>query len=43
MQEACIPYFYMLELWLCQGVLEDPYSEFMVEEKKVRSHKTVPV
>lgn len=37
LQAACGPYFRMLELWLCQGVLDDPYSEFMVQEKKVRA------
>lgn len=35
LQAASKPYFSMLELWLCQGVLNDPYAEFMVEEDKV--------
>ena len=41
---ATRPYFSMLELWLCQGVLNDPYAEFMVEEEKVCSAtSTLPV
>ena len=34
LQAASQPYFSMLELWLCQGLLNDPYAEFMVEEDK---------
>ncbi|BDA43053.1 Gamma-tubulin complex component 2 [Coccomyxa sp. Obi] len=32
LQAGAAPYFKMLERWLCEGVLDDPYSEFMVEE-----------
>ena len=39
---ATRPYFSMLELWLCQGVLNDPYAEFMVEEDKV-CFATIPL
>lgn len=35
LRAASTPYFAMLELWLCQGVLNDPYAEFMVQEDKV--------
>ena len=38
LEAASKPYFQMLELWLCQGVLNDPYAEFMVEEDKVTRH-----
>jgi len=31
---ACIPYFATLERWLCEGVLDDPRGEFMVQEDK---------
>eukprot|EP00798_Chlamydomonas_sp_ICE-L_P000238 gene238-4000_t len=31
---ACVPYFRTLEKWLCEGVLDDPHGEFMVQEKK---------
>jgi len=31
---AAVPYFRMLERWLCEGVLEDPHGEFMVREDK---------
>lgn len=36
LQAATEPYFSMLQLWLHQGVLNDPYAEFMVQEDKVR-------
>lgn len=29
---GCNPYFNILEQWLCEGVLNDPYSEFMIQE-----------
>eukprot|EP00803_Ostreobium_quekettii_P010884 evm.model.scf_2240.1 EVM.evm.TU.scf_2240.1 scf_2240:446-5849(+) len=29
---GCKPYFDILEQWLCEGVLNDPYSEFMIQE-----------
>lgn len=32
---ACEPYFAMLQRWLCEGVLDDPYGEFMVLEDTV--------
>ncbi len=35
LRAASRPYFEMLEYWLCQGLLNDPYAEFMVEEDKV--------
>ena len=31
---AAEPYFAMLERWLVEGLLDDPYSEFMVQEDK---------
>ena len=37
LRSASRPYFEMLECWLCQGVLSDPYAEFMVEEDKVHA------
>lgn len=37
LKAASAPYFSMLELWLRQGVLEDPYAEFMVQQDKVSS------
>lgn len=30
---ACTPYFEMLEKWLCEGIVDDPYEEFMISEK----------
>ncbi|EIE26959.1 hypothetical protein COCSUDRAFT_46296 [Coccomyxa subellipsoidea C-169] len=32
LQAGCAPYFKMLERWLCEGVLDDPFAEFMVQE-----------
>ena len=26
----------MLERWLCEGILDDPFAEFMVQENPVR-------
>jgi hypothetical protein len=40
LEKTSEPYFSMLELWLCQGLLNDPYSEFMVEEDKVHLPQT---
>ena len=31
LEAAAEPYFRMLELWLTQGELDDPYKEFMIE------------
>lgn len=30
LQAGCQPYFGMLEQWLCEGALDDPFQEFMV-------------
>lgn len=38
LQAASKPYFSMLELWLCQGLLNDPFAEFMVEENTVSQY-----
>lgn len=35
LQAGCAPYFKMLERWLCEGVLDDPFGEFMVQENPV--------
>jgi gamma-tubulin complex component 2 len=32
LRAACEPYFAMLEKWLTQGIVDDPYSEFMIQE-----------
>lgn len=29
---ACVPYFEILGKWVCEGVLDDPYGEFIVQE-----------
>eukprot|EP00898_Chlorokybus_atmophyticus_P003738 jgi/Chlat1/4365/Chrsp29S04513 len=33
MQATCAPYFRMLERWVYEGVVEDPYGEFLIEER----------
>lgn len=33
-QATCVPYFEMVQLWVYQGVVSDPYREFMVEDNK---------
>eukprot|EP01112_Ceratiomyxa_fruticulosa_P004486 TRINITY_DN15026_c0_g1_i1.p1 TRINITY_DN15026_c0_g1~~TRINITY_DN15026_c0_g1_i1.p1 ORF type:complete len:854 (-),score=186.01 TRINITY_DN15026_c0_g1_i1:181-2742(-) len=32
MQKASAPYHQMLEAWIYEGVINDPYAEFMIEE-----------
>ena len=31
--EASKPYFEMLRQWVCCGILDDPYKEFMIQER----------
>ncbi|DBA91460.1 hypothetical protein WJX77_003506 [Trebouxia sp. C0004] len=38
---ACTPYFRMLERWLCEGIVHDPYEEFMIQEHKDISKDSV--
>ncbi|KAM9197387.1 gamma-tubulin complex component 2 isoform 3-T5 [Dugong dugon] len=46
-QELCLyltkaasgPYFEILEKWIYRGIIDDPYSEFMVEEHELRKEK----
>ena len=33
-QNACVPYFEMLQKWIFKGVIADPYGEFLVEENE---------
>jgi len=32
LEAAAVPYFEILEKWICEGVIHDPYAEFMIEE-----------
>lgn len=34
LQDAARPYFTMLQRWMCEGLVEDPYGEFMVQEDR---------
>jgi len=36
LRAGCGPYFCTLERWLCEGVLDDPFAEFMVQEDPAR-------
>jgi len=36
LRAGCGPYFCALERWLCEGVLDDPFAEFMVQEDPAR-------
>ncbi|KAK2180083.1 hypothetical protein NP493_457g05005 [Ridgeia piscesae] len=33
-QAACVPYFEILEKWIYKGLIQDPYSEFLIEENE---------
>lgn len=35
LKAGCQPYFQMLEKWLCEGDLDDPFQEFMVCQDSV--------
>lgn len=43
LQAGAAPYFKMLERWLCEGVLDDPFSEFMVEENTVIPYQSINI
>ena len=32
--QASAPYFEMLQLWIFKGIISDPFSEFLVDERK---------
>jgi len=34
LEAAAEPYFGILRQWLCSGVLDDPYNEFMVKVRQ---------
>ncbi|KAJ6654038.1 hypothetical protein lerEdw1_007547 [Lerista edwardsae] len=36
---ASVPYFEILERWIYRGIINDPYSEFMVEEHELQKEK----
>jgi gamma-tubulin complex component 2 len=39
-QQACVPYFNLLEQWIYKGIISDPYNEFFVEEhKQLEEHR----
>ncbi len=31
LEASAAPYFEMLEAWMCGGMLDDPYGEFMIQ------------
>lgn len=34
-RKACEPYFEILDKWIYEGIIDDPYKEFFVEERDV--------
>jgi gamma-tubulin complex component 2 len=38
LQESAAPYLGMLHTWIHQGIVQDPYGEFMIEERPNRLH-----
>ncbi|KAH0620175.1 hypothetical protein JD844_020179 [Phrynosoma platyrhinos] len=36
---ASVPYFEILEKWIYRGIINDPYSEFMIEEHELQKEK----
>lgn len=38
---SCQPFFDMLEHWIYEGTVEDPYHEFMIEERKEFTKETL--
>ena len=40
LKAGCQPYFQMLEKWLCEGDLDDPFQEFMVCQDTVSAGYT---
>ncbi|XP_043912715.1 gamma-tubulin complex component 2 [Protopterus annectens] len=36
---SSVPYFEILEKWIYRGIINDPYSEFMVEEHELQKEK----
>ena len=43
LKAGCQPYFQMLEKWLCEGDLDDPFQEFMVCQDSVSCWLTTPI
>eukprot|EP00762_Andalucia_godoyi_P000766 ANDGO_03807.mRNA.1 Spindle pole body component 97 len=41
MQKTAIPFFRMLEAWIYQGEIEDPYGEFLVAENKTLTKQSL--
>jgi len=42
MYEASIPYFRMLEAWIYQGSIKDPYEEFQIRARDDLSKENLP-
>jgi len=37
LRKTCVPLFEMIHKWVCKGVIEDPYSEFFIEQRPIPS------
>lgn len=38
-RKTCEPYFEILENWIYEGIIDDPYNEFLVEDKEAESNE----
>lgn len=41
LETAAVPYMQQLHVWLTQGVVDDPYSEFLIEDNQVNILKRI--
>lgn len=42
-QQACVPYFEILEKWIYQGIIADPFAEFLIEDNELVQKEDLPV
>uniref|UniRef100_T1JH36 Gamma-tubulin complex component 2 n=1 Tax=Strigamia maritima TaxID=126957 RepID=T1JH36_STRMM len=42
-QNACVPYFEILEKWIYKGVISDLYGEFLVEDNEIIQKEELPI
>lgn len=42
MRDACVPYFEILDKWISEGIIYDPYNEFFIEDTSLQKEAAVP-
>ncbi|CAH1135871.1 unnamed protein product [Ceutorhynchus assimilis] len=42
MEDACVPYMRILEMWIFMGIISDPFNEFLVEDNEVVQKEEMP-